>query len=188
VEDDAQVLEELRPHNVLGLARENRSSFGKFEQDFSGRRSPRTPTSFDNDGRERETILHAKALGGEVTAFKILILLDSRAGVTYGSRDVPETWGDGEVKCKRSAAAPPRQIDVCRTAGVRRGWSDPILWERTHERAWLEESRFFQFWVQTCSGGKMEDEIAEEVVTLGTVTAARTHKAMVAELVQDTFT
>jgi hypothetical protein len=34
----------------------------------------------------------------------------------------------------------------------------------------------------------MEDEIAEEVVTLGTVTAARTHKAMVAELVQDALT
>jgi len=34
----------------------------------------------------------------------------------------------------------------------------------------------------------MEDEIAEEVVTLGTVTATRTHKAMVAELVQDALT
>ena len=82
-----------------------------------------------------------------MVAFKILILFDSRAGVTYGSRDVPETRGDCEVKSKRSAAAPTRQIDVCRAAGVRRGWSDPILWERTHERAWLEKSRFFQFWV-----------------------------------------
>ena len=64
-------------------------------------------------------------------AFKILILLDSRAGVTYGSRDVPETRGDCEVKSKRSAAAPTRQIDVYREAGV--GWrrSDPILWERS---------------------------------------------------------
>ena len=110
MEDNAQVLEELCPHIVLGLARENRSSFGKFEQDLSGRRSPRTPTSIDNDGRYRETI-------------------------------------DCEVKSKRSAAALTRQIDVCRAAGVRRGWSDPILWERTHERAWLEKSRFFQFWV-----------------------------------------
>jgi len=98
---------------------EHRSSFGKFEQDFNGR--PRTPTSFDNDGRERETIFHAKALGGEVAASKIRILLDSRAGVTYGSRDVPETRGDGEVKSKMSAAAPTRQIDVCRAAGATRG-------------------------------------------------------------------
>ena len=157
-------MEELRPHNVLGLARENRSSFGKFEQDVSGRRSPRTPTSFDHDGRERETIFHAKALGGEVVAFKILILLDSRAGVTYGSRDVPETRGDCEVKSKRSAAAPTRQIDVCRAAVVRRGWSDPVLWERTLEWAWLEEPRLPEFRIKTRSGGEVKNGVAEEVV------------------------
>jgi len=140
-------LEELRPHNVLRLARENGLSFGKFEQDFNGRRPPRAPTSFDNDGRERETILHAKALGREVVAFKILILLDSRAGVTYGSRDVPQTRCDGEVESKRSAATPAWQIDVCRAAGVGRGRSDPVLRERTHERAWLQEAWFFKFWV-----------------------------------------
>jgi hypothetical protein len=34
----------------------------------------------------------------------------------------------------------------------------------------------------------MENEITEEIVAFGTVTAAWTHKAMVAELVQDALT
>ena len=147
MEDDAQVLEKLRLHNVLGLARENGLSFGKFEQDFDGRWPPRAPTSFGHHGSERETLFRAEALGGEVVAFKILILLDGRAGVTYGSWDVPKTRSDSEVKSKRSATAPARQTDVRRASGVGRGRSVPILWERTLERAWLEESWFFEFWV-----------------------------------------
>ncbi len=120
-----------------------------------------------------------------MVAFKIVILLDSRAGVTYGSRDVPQTRCDGEVESKRSAATPAWQINVCRAAGVRRGWSDPIFWKRTLERAWLEEPWLLEFRIKTRGGGEVENEVAEEVVPLGTITAARTYKAMVAEFVQN---
>ena len=123
-----------------------------------------------------------------MVALEVLILLDSGAGVTYGGRDVTKTRSDGEVKSERGAAAPAWQIDVRRAAGVRRGWSDPVLWKRTLERAWLEEPWLFEFRIKTRGGGEVENKVAEEVVPLGTITAARTYKAMVAELIQNAIT
>ena len=87
MEDDAEVLEDMRPHRILGLASQDRINFGKFEQDFGGRRVPRAPTGFNYYGNERETIFHAKALGGAMVAFEILVLHDCRARVIYGRRD-----------------------------------------------------------------------------------------------------
>ena len=122
-----------------------------------------------------------------MVAFEVLILHDSGGGVTYGSWDVTKTRSDGEVKSERGAAAPAWQIDVRRAAGVRRGWSDPVFWKRTLERAWLEEPWLLEFRIKTRGGGEVENEVAEEVVPLGTITAARTYKAMVAELVQNSI-
>ena len=120
-----------------------------------------------------------------MVAFEVLVLLDGGAGVTIASWDVTKTRSDGEIKSERGAAAPAWQIYVRRAAGVRRGWSDPVFWKRTLERAWLEEPWLLEFRIKTRGGGEVENEVAEEVVPLGTITAARTYKAMVAEFVQN---
>ena len=52
-------------------------------------------------------------------------------------------------------------------------------------RARLEKPWFFKFRIKACGGGEMKNGVAEEVVPLGTITAARTYQAMVAELVQN---
>ena len=88
VQDDAEILEKLDLHCILGLASQDGLGFGKFEQDFGARRPPRTPAGFNNHGGERETIFHAETLRGKMVAFKILVLRDCRARVTYGCRDV----------------------------------------------------------------------------------------------------
>jgi hypothetical protein len=49
----------------------------------------------------------------------------------------------------------------------------------------LEEPWLLEFRIKTRGGGEVENEVAEEVVPLGTITAARTYKAMVAEFVQN---
>jgi len=63
--------------------------------------------------------------------------------------------------------------------------SDPVLWERTLEWAWLEEPRLLEFRIKTRSGGEVKNGVAEEVVPFGAITAARTYQTMVAELVQN---
>ena len=49
----------------------------------------------------------------------------------------------------------------------------------------MEEPWLLEFRIKTRGGGEVENEVAEEVVPLGTITAARTYKAMVAEFVQN---
>ena len=63
------------------------------------------------------------------------------------------------------------QIDVRRAAGVKCGWSDPVLWERTLARAWPEEPWLFEPRIKTRSGGGVKNGVAEEVVPLGTITS-----------------
>ena len=49
----------------------------------------------------------------------------------------------------------------------------------------MEEPWLLKFRIETCGGGEVKNGVAEEVVSLGAVTATRTYQAMVAELIQD---
>ena len=89
-----------------------------------------------------------------------------------------------EVERKRSAAAPSWKIDVRRTPGVRRTWSNPVFWERTLQGAGLEEPWPFEFWVETSGGSEMEHRISK-VVPFRAVAPTWAEEAMVAEFVED---
>ena len=71
-----------------------------------------------------------------------------------GCWDIAETTSNGEVERKRGAAAPSWKIDVRGTPSVRRTWTNPVLWERTLQGAWLEEPWLFEFWVETSGSGE----------------------------------
>ena len=185
VEDGTQALEKLRLNNIFGLAGKHSFGFGKFNKDGCSRRPPRAPTCFDHHRGESEALFRAEAFCEEVIALEVFVLHDCRARVLDGCWDIAETTSNGEVERKRGAAAPSWKIDVRRTPGVRRTWTNPVLWERTLQGAWLEEPWLFEFWVETSGGGEVEHRIPKKIVPFSAVPPAWAEEAMVAELIKD---
>ena len=147
--------------------------------------APKSPHKLRSPWGKSEALFRAEAFGEEVIALEVFVLRDCRARVLDSRRNIAKTTGNGEVERNGGAAAPSWKIDVRGTPSVRRTWTNPVLWERTLQGAWLEEPWLFEFWVETSGGGEVEHRISKKIVPFSAVPPAWAQEAMVAELIKD---